>query len=74
MGMADVKVGSLCGIVVGLNGVLPMLFITFAGGALVAGLCLLLRIRKPKDVVAFTPFLAAATLFSIAYFHLYLVS
>lgn len=74
MGMADVKVGCLCGIVVGLNGVLPMLFITFAGGALVAGLCLLLRIRKPKDVVAFTPFLAAATLFSIAYFHLYLVS
>lgn len=74
MGFADVKVGCLCGIVVGLGGVLPMLLIVFAGGGLVAGPLLALRIRKPKDVIAFTPFLVAATAFSISYSHLYLVS
>jgi Flp pilus assembly protein protease CpaA len=74
MGFADVKVGCLCGIVVGLSGVLPMLFVSFASGAFVASLFLLLRIRKPKDVMAFTPFLVAATVFSISYFNLYLVS
>jgi prepilin signal peptidase PulO-like enzyme (type II secretory pathway) len=74
MGFADVKVGTFCGIVVGLGGVLPMFFIAFASGALVSALLLLLRIRRPKDVVAFTPFLVAATAFSISCFHLYLVS
>ena len=74
MGFADVKVGTFCGIVVGVAGVLPMFFIAFASGALVSALLLLLRIRKPKDVVAFTPFLVAGTAFAISYFHLYLVS
>jgi Flp pilus assembly protein protease CpaA len=74
MGFADVKVGCLCGIVVGLSGVLPMLFVAFASGALLSALLLVLRIRKPKDVIAFTPFLVGATAFSISYFHLYLVS
>lgn len=74
MGFADVKVGCLCGIVVGLSGVLQMLFVAFASGALISALLLLLRIRRPKDVMAFTPFLAGATAFSIWCFQLYLVS
>lgn len=74
MGFGDVKVGCFCGIVVGLSGVLPMLFLAFLGGALVAGPLLALRIRKPKDVIAFAPFLAAASAFSISYFHLYLLT
>lgn len=74
MGFGDVKVGCFCGIVVGLGGVLPMLFLAFLGGALVAGPLLALRIRKPKDVIAFAPFLAAASAFSISYFHLYLLT
>jgi prepilin signal peptidase PulO-like enzyme (type II secretory pathway) len=73
MGFADVKVGTLCGIVVGLGGVLQMLFVAFAGGAVLSALLLVLRIRRPKDVMAFTPFLVGATAFSISYFHLYLV-
>jgi prepilin signal peptidase PulO-like enzyme (type II secretory pathway) len=73
MGFADVKVGALCGIVVGLGGVLQMLFVAFAGGAVLSAALLVLRLRKPKDVMAFTPFLVVATAFSISYFHLYLV-
>jgi prepilin signal peptidase PulO-like enzyme (type II secretory pathway) len=74
MGFADVKVGCLCGIVVGLGGVLPMLAIAFISAACVAGLLLVLRIRKPKDAIAFTPFLVAATAFSLSFYPLYLVS
>jgi hypothetical protein len=31
-----------------------------------------LRVRRPKDVVAFTPFLVGATIFTLAYYRLYL--
>jgi len=74
MGFADVKVGTLCGIAVGLGGVVPMLLITFACGAFVATLVLASRTRKRKDVVAFTPFLVAATVLSMLRFDLYLLS
>ena len=72
MGFGDVKVGCFCGIAVGLRGVVPMLLITFLAGALLAVVLLLLHARKRKEVIAFTPFLAGATGFSMAYFHLYL--
>lgn len=74
MGFADVKVGTLCGIAVGLGGVLPLFFITFVGAALTAAVLLAFRLRKRKDVVALTPFLVAATAFSMFYYHLYLLS
>jgi prepilin signal peptidase PulO-like enzyme (type II secretory pathway) len=62
MGGGDVKVGALCGMAVGLNAVLTLLALTFVAGGAVAAVVLLLGLRKRKDVVAFTPFLAAATL------------
>jgi prepilin signal peptidase PulO-like enzyme (type II secretory pathway) len=74
MGFADVKVGCLCGIAVGLNGVAPMLLITFFAGALLGGVLLGLRISKPKNAVPFTPFLVGATAFSMSFFNLYLWS
>ena len=67
MGFGDVKYGIVCGIAVGLHGVLPMLGFTFVVGALVAGLALGLRLRQRKDVVAFTPFLYLGVLFALAW-------
>lgn len=72
MGFGDVKVGAICGAVVGLAGVVPMLAAAFVAGGAFAGVLLALRLRKPKDVVAFTPFLVGATLFTVAYYRLYL--
>ncbi len=72
MGFGDVKVGAVCGAVVGLAGVVPMLAATFVAGGAFAGVMLALRLRKPKDVVAFTPFLVGATVFTLAYYRLYL--
>jgi prepilin signal peptidase PulO-like enzyme (type II secretory pathway) len=67
MGFGDVKYGIVCGIAVGLHGVLPMLGFTFVVGALVAGLALGLKLRQRKDVVAFTPFLYLGVLFALVW-------
>ncbi len=72
MGAGDVKVGALCGTALGLHGVIPMLLLTFVAGGAVAAPLLLLRVRRRADTIAFTPFLVAATVFCMAYFHLYL--
>lgn len=73
MGFGDVKYGALCGAAVGLHGVLPMLAFTFVGGGLVAFMVLVLRVRQRSDVIAFTPFLFAGVLFSVAWSPSYLV-
>ncbi|MER3448658.1 MAG: hypothetical protein C4315_02440 [Chloroflexota bacterium] len=72
MGFGDVKVGALCGAVVGLVGVIPMLAVAFVAGGVLAAILLVLRVRRPKDVVAFTPFLVGATILVLAYYPLYL--
>ena len=74
MGLADTKVGALCGMAVGLNAVLPMLAVAFVSGGAVAASVLALRIRGRRDVVAFTPFLAAGVLASVVWFEPYLVA
>ncbi|MBM3926546.1 MAG: prepilin peptidase [SAR202 cluster bacterium] len=72
MGFGDVKVAALCGMAVGLKGVLPMLLVTFMTGGILAAVLLALRIRGRKDVVAFTPFMVGATAFCMFYQELYL--
>jgi len=74
MGFGDVKVGVLCGVVVGLRGVVPMLFITFLAGGVLAAVLLALGIRRRNDAMAFTPLLVGGVLASLAAFNLYLVT
>ena len=57
MGYGDAKVAYVCGALVGVAGVIPMLLLTFVLGFAVATCALLLRLRGRKDVIAFTPFL-----------------
>jgi len=72
MGLGDVKVGTLCGIVVGLHGVVAMLMWCFVAGAAVAAALLITRRRDRKGTVAFTPFLCLGTLAAMALNPLYL--
>ncbi len=72
MGLGDVKVGALCGIVVGLHGVLPLLGLTFAIGLAVCLPLVLLGVYRLSDTLAFTPFLAAATAVTLCLGHSYL--
>ena len=74
MGAGDVKFAALAGVVVGVQGVLPVLFVAFITGGVVAAAALGLRLRKRKDPIAFTPFLAAGALAALAFYPLYLVT
>ena len=74
LGFGDVKYGLVCGIAVGLQGVLPMLVFSFFAGGLVAAVVLVMKLRRGRDVVAFTPFLFAGVLFAFAWSQPYLVT
>jgi leader peptidase (prepilin peptidase)/N-methyltransferase len=72
MGAGDVKFAALAGIVVGIQGALPLLFTAFITGGIVAAVALGLRLRKRKDPIAFTPFLAAGALIALTLYPVYL--
>jgi prepilin signal peptidase PulO-like enzyme (type II secretory pathway) len=74
LGMGDVKVAALCGMIVGFHGVFPMLLIAFIGGGAAGLLLLALRMRGRRDVIPFTPFLAGSTLACLSFYRLYLWS
>ena len=74
MGFGDVKYGALCGMAVGVSGVLPMLALAFLAGGAIAVAVLVTKIRGRSDVVAFTPFLTFATLATLLLFPGYLLS
>jgi prepilin signal peptidase PulO-like enzyme (type II secretory pathway) len=73
LGFGGVKYGLMCGIVVRVHGVMPMLAFAFVTGAAVALLVLATRVRRRSDVVAFTPFLFAGTLFALVWSQSYLL-
>jgi leader peptidase (prepilin peptidase)/N-methyltransferase len=72
MGAGDVKVGALCGLAVGLQGVIPLLLITFIVGGVAAAPLVLFGIRRKTESIAFTPFLVGSTVLCMALFRLYL--
>ena len=65
MGMGDVKLGGLIGLMVGYPHVLVALLLAVVGGGLIAILLLVLRIKGRKDAIPFGPFMAAAALVTL---------
>ena len=59
MGMGDVKLGGLIGLMVGYPYVLVALLLAVVSGGVIASLLLLLRIKSRKDAIPFGPFMAA---------------
>src|SRR4029453_3194732 len=70
MGVGDVKAGTLCGILVGLHGVIPLLLVTFLSGAAMAAPLVLFKIRRRTDTIAFTPFMVGAAMLCVAFLRL----
>ena len=62
MGMGDVKMAALCGVAVGIRGVMPMLVVTFLLGGVIAAVALGSGQRSKSDSMAFTPLLGIAVL------------
>lgn len=73
MGWGDAKVGAVCGMVVGVGGVVPMLLGAWLLGGAVAVVALASGVRGRKDAVAYTPFLLAGVLVALAGFPVYAV-
>ena len=59
MGMGDVKLGGLIGLMVGYPHVLVALLLAVVVGGVIASLLLVLRIKGRKDAIPFGPFMAA---------------
>lgn len=62
MGMGDISLGIILGLLASLSGVVVGLALAFIVGALVSGFLLLSGRKRLKDTVPFGPFLAGATL------------
>ncbi|MFH1560260.1 MAG: prepilin peptidase [Chloroflexota bacterium] len=65
MGMGDVKLGGLIGLMVGYPHVLVALLLAVIAGGLIATLLLVFRIKGRKDAIPFGPFMAAGALVTL---------
>ncbi len=66
MGWGDVKMAALIGIVTGYL-ILPALLMAVIFGGLVAGILLLLKIKRRKESIPFGPFLSLATIATLLF-------
>lgn len=65
MGLGDVKIGILMGLLLGLSQVFTALFLAFLSGATVAIVLLILKKKELKSEIPFGPFLTGATFVTI---------
>lgn len=65
MGIGDVKIGILMGLILGLPPILIALFLAFLSGAIVSVILLILKKKNLKSEIPFGPFLVLATIISI---------
>lgn len=67
MGLGDVKLGVLMGLILGWPRILPALFLSFTLGAVVGIALILLKKKKIKSEIPFGPFLSLATFVILLY-------
>jgi prepilin signal peptidase PulO-like enzyme (type II secretory pathway) len=67
MGLGDVKLAGMMGLVLGFPQIVVALYIAFLTGAALGVILMLIGKKKPKSQIAFGPFLALGTLISLFY-------
>ncbi len=65
MGLGDVKMAGLMGVMIGFPGILTALLLAIVGGGLIAAILLLLRVKGRKGTMPFGPFLSLATMVTL---------
>jgi len=65
MGMGDVKLGALVGLMTGFPLVIIALFLSVVAGGLVGAILLVFKIKKRKDPIPFAPFLATSAMVTL---------
>lgn len=67
MGEGDIEIAGVCGLFLGLRGILLALFLSVICGGIVGIFIVVLKLKKVKDKIAFGPFIALGTFISIMY-------
>lgn len=65
MGMGDVKIGFLMGLILGTSNLLAALFLAFLSGAVISIILLIIKKKTLKSEIPFGPFLVGATFIAI---------
>lgn len=67
MGEGDAEIAGICGLFLGIQGILLALFIAVVTGGIVGSIILLLKLKDKKAEIAFGPYIALGTIVSILY-------
>ena len=67
MGEGDAEIAGICGLFLGIKGILLALFIAVVTGGIVGSIILLLKLKDKKTAIAFGPYIALGTIISILY-------
>lgn len=67
MGEGDIEIAGVCGLFLGLKGILLALFLAIILGGIVGIVVLALKLKNAKDKIAFGPFIAVGTIISMLY-------
>lgn len=67
MGEGDIDISLICGLFVGIKGILVTLFLAFVLGRIVALLIMILRLKDRKAEMAFGPYLAIGGIIAMLY-------
>lgn len=67
MGEGDAEIAGICGLFLGIQGILLALFIAIITGGIIASIILLLKLKDKKSEIAFGPYIALGTIISILY-------
>ncbi len=65
MGQGDAEIAGICGLFIGIKGILVALFIAIVLGGLVATIILLFKLKDRKAEIAFGPYIAIGTMMYI---------
>ncbi len=67
MGKGDIEIAALCGVFIGWKYSIIMIFLSFIIGATIGVILIISKKRGRKDYIAFGPFIALSTLFTVFY-------
>jgi leader peptidase (prepilin peptidase)/N-methyltransferase len=67
MGEGDIEIAAVCGVFLGVKGILLGLFLAIVLGGIIGIIVLALKLKKAKEKIAFGPFIAIGSLISMIY-------
>lgn len=62
MGQGDAEVAGVCGLFIGIKGILVCLFISVVLGGLVAAIILIFKLKEKKSEIAFSPYISIGSI------------